>query len=82
MIIGATNVLLRPLSHLVARGESKAEMEIWYLVVIACRKNVEADIRARIMHAFRRPVRMQHDGTRMAHGVGVIVRQHLDIVTG
>jgi putative Mg2+ transporter-C (MgtC) family protein len=51
LLIMVTNVLLRPISHLVARGESKAEMEIWYLVLIACRKNVEADIRARIMQA-------------------------------
>ncbi|HTO11215.1 MAG TPA: MgtC/SapB family protein [Candidatus Binatia bacterium] len=51
LMVGATNVLLRPVSHLVARGESKAEMEIWYLVVIACRKSAELDIRAAIMRA-------------------------------
>jgi putative Mg2+ transporter-C (MgtC) family protein len=51
LMVMATNVLLRPISHLVARGESKAEMEVWYLLVIACRKSVEADIRAQIMRA-------------------------------
>lgn len=51
LMVGATNVLLRPVSHLVARGESKAEMEIWYLVVIACRKSAEPGIRAAIMRA-------------------------------
>ena len=51
LLVMSTNILLRPLSHLVARGESRAEMEVWYLVVIVCRKNVEADIRTVIMRA-------------------------------
>ena len=51
LMVMITNVLLRPVGHFVARGESKAEMEIWYLVVIACRKTAEAEIRAQIMRA-------------------------------
>jgi len=51
LLVMSTNILLRPLSHLVARGESRAEMEVWYLVVIACRKSAEAEIRSLIMRA-------------------------------
>jgi putative Mg2+ transporter-C (MgtC) family protein len=49
MMVVATNVLLRPLSHLVARQESKAEMEVWYLMQLACRRTVEPDLRALIL---------------------------------
>jgi len=50
-MIVSTNVLLRPLSFLVARGESKAEMEVWYLVQVVCRRAVEPEIRAALAKA-------------------------------
>jgi putative Mg2+ transporter-C (MgtC) family protein len=49
MMVVATNVVLRPLSHLVARQESKAETEVWYLVQLACRRAVEPELRALIL---------------------------------
>jgi uncharacterized membrane protein YhiD involved in acid resistance len=48
-MVVATNVVLRPLSRLVDRQPSKTEMEVWYLLQIACRKAAEQEVRARLV---------------------------------
>jgi putative Mg2+ transporter-C (MgtC) family protein len=42
----ATNVLLRPLSHMVDRVPSKSEMEVSYRIKAVCGESVEEEIRA------------------------------------
>jgi len=49
LLIVATNVLLRPLSYLIA--QSNAETETWYLVQVTCRRAAEPEIRAALVAA-------------------------------
>jgi putative Mg2+ transporter-C (MgtC) family protein len=51
LLVVATNVVLRPLSNLVARQESKAEMEVWYLLQVALKRTAEPEIRAALVRA-------------------------------
>lgn len=51
LMVVATNVVLRPLSNLVARQESKSEMEVWYLVQVTLRRTMEPEIRAALVKA-------------------------------
>src|SRR4051812_12701243 len=52
------------------------------LLAMTCLNSCGAAISARVMRRFEHSIRMQNHGASVAHRIGIIVGQYLDVMTG